>query len=152
MPSPSLFPNHSSGGLDSVSLHVFPQEQMLPAGYNYTVSEMPNTVFSLDQLGVGLFDNLNLATPLTMESGEVESFGKINVNFTVTPTNTNTSNVYNMNEPNISHNQTFDLPALALDATVNEVDIDNAQTLLHQMFPSDLADDLNLSDFMEDGE
>jgi hypothetical protein len=109
-----------------------------------------NTVFGLDQLNLGLFDNMGLAPTLNMESSEAELLGVVDTNFTMFPTTTGSSVSFIADESNISHDLTQDQPVSALNA-VDELDMNNTQALLQQMIHSDLVDDLDLSDIMDDG-
>lgn len=153
LPSPGMFPNYTSSDLDPTSLSVFIQEPILPSEQNNTMLDVPNTVLGLDQLSVGLFSNFSLAPTLNLESSEAESFGIINASFTMIPATTSSSVSFHANESDVSHDMAVNQPISALNAVVDELDINNAQALLlQQMIHSDLVDELDLSEIMDDGE
>jgi len=149
------FPNPSSAyliqGFDNSSMSF-----LLNGSVNMGIQQLSilsNTshpAYGTDQPNHGLFGNLSLFPPTSLESGEPELYGEMQMNYTVGVPIANFSGSLDGLESDMKYNQTANQSSLVVSTSGNEIGGNNVQDIL-QILQSDLADDLDLIDLMDEG-
>ena len=107
--------------------------------------------FETGQPNHGLFGNLSILPLMSLESGEPEAYGGNQANYSlVEPSGNFSASFDGLDSPGVTYNQMANQSASVVSVSVTERDGNNVQDIL-QMLQSDLADDLDLIDLMDDG-
>jgi len=152
VPFPHLSSDYSAQSFDNTSMLFFPADCISTVvQQNNNLSNISNTTFDSDQPNQGLFGNLSILPLTSLECGKPELFGGTDLNYDMSASNASFSQSFDGLSPNIIYNQMSDQPTSAVVASMASIDENDVQDLL-QMLQSDLADDLNLIDLIDEDE
>ena len=130
---------YSTTGLDNVSVSL-----LLP-DYNQSMSDLSSAALHVGQMNLGLFGNLSIVPLLGLEASETESVNGTSINFNVS------SDDYAFSSSDATQSNALNQSSSVLSSSIGEINADGTQAMLQEMLHSDLADDFDFSDYMDDG-